>query len=130
MPTAMPRFLTLLMLAALLAGCATLGEKLPPPPTPEEIVQLSKDKFPAEDIIKRMEASRAVYRLPASELAKLREQGVPDQVIDYMQKTYIEAERYDEWRARYYGWPHYRGYVYGPYYGPYGWRGRRLFYWW
>jgi hypothetical protein len=109
-------------LAALLGACASFGPPLPPAPTTAEIVQMAKEGLAPEAIIKRIEASRAVYPLPASELAKLREQGVPDQVIDYLQRTYIEAVRFGEYlRARdayfLYGWPYYRGL--GPY--PYGW---------
>jgi hypothetical protein len=83
---------------------------------------------PADEIVKRMREARAVYRLPASALAKLHGRGVPDQVIDYMQRTYIAAERYDEYlRTRdvylWSGWPSYRGiYPYGywyPYWPPY-----------
>lgn len=82
---------------------------------------MSKDGQPAEAIIARMQESRAVYPLPASELAKLREQGVPDLVIDYMQQVYIDSVRYMEWsRARDAYFP------YGPY--PYSFRGR--YYWW
>ena len=86
-------------------------------------MQWSKENMPAEQIIQRMEASRAVYRLPASELAELRSRGVPDKVIDYMQQTYIAAERWDEYqRTRdqyfFYGWPGYPGfYPYGPFWG-------------
>lgn len=91
---------------------------------------MAKDGVAPEAIIKRMEASRAVYPLPASALAKLREQGVPDQVIDYMQRTYIDAVRFDEYlRARdayfLYGWPYYRGpdpYPYGWPFPYWGWR--------
>jgi hypothetical protein len=109
-------------LAALLGACASFGPPLPPAPTTAEIVQMAKDGVAPEAIIKRIEASRAVYPLPASELAKLREQGVPDQVINYMQRTYIDAVRFDEYlRARdayfLYGWPYSRG----PYPYPYGW---------
>ena len=75
----------------------------------------------AEAIIQRMRATLAVYPLSASELAKLRAQGVPDAVIDYMQETYVEAVRQQEWaRARggYYGYsayPWYRPYCWSPY---------------
>jgi hypothetical protein len=109
-----------LLLPVLLAGCAAVPQ-LPPPPTPGEIVQMAKDGQPAEAIIQRMRATLAVYPMSASELAKLRAQGVPDAVIDYMQETYVEAVRQQEWaRARggYYGYsayPWYRPYCWSPY---------------
>ena len=122
------RVAILVLIAGLAPGCATLGPPLPPPPTIDEIVRLSAAGVPADDIIKRMRDAQAVYRLPASELAKLHSQGVPDRVIDYMQRTYIEAERYDEYlRTRdlylWYGWPSYLGiYPYGYWYPYTGWR--------
>ncbi len=112
----------LLLIAGLAAACAAPGPPLPPPPTLDEIVRLSAAGVPADDIIQRMRAARAAYRLPASELARLHGEGVPDRVIDYMQRTYIEAERYDEYlRTRdlylWSGWPSYRGiYPYGSWY--------------
>jgi hypothetical protein len=90
----------LILLMGALAGCASV-EKVAPPPTVAEIVQMAKTGQSADAIILRIEESRGVYQLPASGLARLREQGVPDKVIDYMQQTYIEAVRYAEWaRAR------------------------------
>lgn len=109
----MPKRITVLIAITLfLTGCATLQSRRPPPPTLEEIVALAKEKVPAEDIIQRLEESRAVYTLSGSQLAKLREQGVPDAVLDYMHRAQIEQARYDEWlRARD------RYFFYGPYYG-------------
>jgi len=117
-----------LLCAALAAGCATPQPRLPPPPTPAEIVQMSKDGMTAAAIIDRIEALQGVYPLSASELAKLRDQGVPDPVIDYMQRTYVRAARYDEYLRMLnvysgYGWPGLGPYPYGwgyPY--PWGWR--------
>jgi hypothetical protein len=109
----------LVLAASVAAGCATPRAPLPPPPTVGEIVELGTAGVPAGDIIKRMRDARAVYRLPASALARLHGRGVPDQVIDYMQRTHIEAERYEEYlrtRDLYlgYGWPAYHGvYPYG-----------------
>lgn len=121
----MMRMLTVLLaVLALLGGCASMGASRPPAPTIEEIVQWSNEKMAAEAIIDRMKAARAVYRLSASELAELRSRGVPDKVIDYMQQTYIAAERWEEYlRTRdqyfFYGWPGYSSFYYpfGPYWG-------------
>jgi hypothetical protein len=83
--------------AALVAGCAS-PPPLPPPPTTAEIVQMAKEGASAEAIIQRIEALRGVYPLPASELARLRAEGVPDQVIDYMQRTFVNATWLDGWQ--------------------------------
>jgi hypothetical protein len=117
------RHLATLLLVAALSGCAGL-EPLPPPPTIAEIVQMAKSGQGEDAIIQRIQESRAVYQLPASELAKMREQGVPDKVIDYIQHTYIEAVRYSEWlRARdAYFYSPFAGPPFRPYFGrPYGW---------
>ncbi|HSS46619.1 MAG TPA: hypothetical protein VLL03_04290 [Burkholderiales bacterium] len=61
-------------------------------------MQMSRDGMPAETIVKQLRDSREVYRLSASQLVKLHDQGVADEVIDYMymQATYIQAERGEE----------------------------------
>ena len=118
-----------LFAAAFLAGCASLEPRLPPPPTTAEIVQMAKDGMTADAIIARIEAARGVYPLPASEFARLRAEGVPDRVIDSMQRTYVNAAWFDGYlRARddsaFWGWPSFRPGPF-PYWGPYpywGWR--------
>jgi hypothetical protein len=84
-----------------LSGCANLGANLmgeptKPPVTVPQIVLMSKEGVPADEIIEQMRESGTVYRLQASQLAQLKEQGVPDAVIDYMQQTYIDAVRRDQ----------------------------------
>ena len=98
------------------SGCAAFPP-LPPPVTQAEILQMAKDGMPATDIIARLRNSRRVYAYSASELAILHQQGVPDQVIDYIQSAYVEAVRRDEaQRAFMYG-----GYGWGPpFWGPRG----------
>lgn len=121
----MIRLFTLLLLAVCLTGCASWRTPLPPAPTVGEIVQWSNEKVAPEEIIERMRKARAVYRFSASELADLKSRGVSDKVIDYMQETYIAAERWEEYRhARdqyfFYGWPGYPGFYhpFGPYWAP------------
>jgi hypothetical protein len=107
--------ITVVFLGAILLGaCAGFG-KIPPAPTTVEIVQLAKDGVPAEEIIRRMEESRAVYRLSASELAELRAQGVPDKVINYMQQTYLAWVRDEEWYRARSAWPPHPGFYSYPY---------------
>ncbi len=81
----------LLCMLVMLGGCATPVRVAPL--TVDEIVTLSEAETPPEQIINHIRESRAVYRLPASELARLRDQGVTDEVIDAMQATYLEYER-------------------------------------
>jgi hypothetical protein len=102
----------------LLAGCGGVGADRPPPPSVDQIVALAKAGAPAADIIQRLRESGAVYALPASELARLREQGVPDPVIDYMQMTYLDAVRRDEayrqFQREMMYWPPYYRYPFPP----------------
>lgn len=84
-----------------LSGCANLGatlmgEPTKPPVTVPQIILMSKEGVPADEIMEKMRESGTVYRLQASQLAQLKEQGVPDAVIDYMQQTYIDAVRRDQ----------------------------------
>ncbi len=76
---------------------------------------MSKDGEAALDIIAEMKASLTTYRLKASQLADLRDQGVSDDVINYMQQTYTdsverraELENWDHWNMEegwWYGGP-------------------------
>jgi len=90
--------LTFLTCVTLLSGCATFGFKTPEPVTVSQVIQMSKEDVPPETIVKKMRDSGAVYRFTAAQLAELHDLGVADQVLDYMQQTYIEAERRDQSR--------------------------------
>jgi hypothetical protein len=129
------RTFTVLLIAGTLlltGGCASLGQPRPEPPTPEQVVQLSQAGKSAEDILKLMQDSAATYELSASQLADLRQRGVPDKVIDYMQETYLEQARREEAQRRsYYGPWGYWGPPHPYYYRPY-WYRRHYWdpYWW
>jgi hypothetical protein len=117
-----------------LGGCATASRPVVPQPvTVEQIVQMSKEKMPPDEIIRKMRNSGTVYRLRASQLARLRDEGVSDQVIDYMQHTYLAAVRRS---ARLEGWGYWYhatdGFWYGgvPFGWPYYWYWPDEFFWW
>ncbi len=67
-------------------------DKLLPPPVAalslDEIVQLSKQGMRAEEIIKKIQESKSQYVLTASQYLDLNKQGVPSQVLDYIQTAH------------------------------------------
>ena len=89
---------------SILAGCAFSASTPLLPVTVPQIVEMSKTGVPPEDIVQKMRDSGTVYRLGASQLAQLQEQGVPDVVLNYMQQTYLDAAREDQRRADYADW--------------------------
>lgn len=128
----------MVLLAALalwVGGCATSANRpvIPQPVTVEQIVKMSQEGMPPDEIIRKMRNSRTVYRLKASQLAKLRDEGVSDKVIDYMQHTYLAAvrrsARLEGWGFWYHG---HDGFWYGgvPFGWPYYWYWPDDFFWW
>lgn len=91
----------------LLSGCAAL--KRPDPVTVGQVIQMSKEGTPPETIVQAMRGSGGIYTLSAAQLAELHDLGVADSVLDYMQQTYIAAERREQSRA---DWD--TGYMWGP----------------
>jgi hypothetical protein len=83
-----------MMLSLLLGGfCVLAGCAASPPIRPAisvvEIVSMAEEGATPDAIIEKIQASRSVYRLRASELVRLKQQGVPDQVLDYMEQTHL-----------------------------------------
>lgn len=90
--------LIFLTCVTLLSGCAALGFKQPEPVTVGQVIEMSKEGVPAEAIVKKMRDSETVYRFTGAQLAKLHDLGIADEVLDYMQRTYIEEERLEQSR--------------------------------
>jgi hypothetical protein len=82
-----------LLCSVLLGGCAGMQRR--PPPSIDQIVEMARAGKPAEEIVRELQETRAVYPLTASQIVKLHEQGVPDAVLDYMQNAYAEGIRWD-----------------------------------
>jgi hypothetical protein len=86
-----------------LFGCVGLSAGCASPParqaiSVDEVVAMAGEGLPADAIIEKIQASRSVYPLPASRLLDLKQKGVPDQVLDYMEQTYLtEACRQAIW---------------------------------
>jgi hypothetical protein len=97
------RILTLSMSIALLGACAGL-EPGPPPLTSADIVQLSKSGEPPASIVDRLRESGTVLWLSASDIVKLRDAGVPNEVLDYLQAAQMaELRRRSQFDQMLYG---------------------------
>jgi hypothetical protein len=111
--------------ALCLPGCALTAARRPAPLTVPRIVEMSKAGLPAGEIVRAIRESGTVYRLSASQLVDLAKEGVPSDVLDHMQETYLEAVRrdaaYQEWRY----WTPYRDYWYGG--APFDWPCDRVY---
>jgi hypothetical protein len=88
-----PRLAAIFLGLALLNGCA--GPQRRPAPSVEQIVEMARAGKPAEEIVRELQQTHAVYPLSASQIVKLHEQGVPGTVLDYMQNAYAESIRRD-----------------------------------
>lgn len=97
-----------LVLAFLLAGCASI-EPGPPPLTREDVIRMSKAGEPPQAIIKALEDTRSVMMLSASEIVRLHQEGVSQEVLDHLQRVQMEEIRRREALAQMHAWPLYSG---------------------
>ncbi|BCX89669.1 hypothetical protein MIN45_P2042 [Methylomarinovum tepidoasis] len=102
----------LFIMVLLLAACTGTVQETPPPLTIPQIIALSRQGESASEIIARIRASHTLYRLLPNQIERLRREGVPEAVIDYIQRQYRQAvRRYPElndWES----WILYEGYWY------------------
>lgn len=106
--------------AVMLQSCVVYSPYAQQEVTIPDIVQMSKEGVSSKDIIKEIRHSHSIYTLKANQLAKLQNEGVQDSVINYMEKTHLDAvRRSQQWSDSYYGWPGGYGY-YGGFGWPYG----------
>ena len=92
------------------AGCATLEQAKPL--SGPDIVFLAKSGKTAPEIIEELRRTGTVLPLQASDILALHDAGVPNEVLDYLQRAQIDEIR---WRDRYsqnywYGPGYYRGF--------------------
>ncbi len=107
--------------AMLLQGCAVYYPNNMASVPVSDIIQKSQDGVSSKDIIKELRKSHSVYFLKADQLAKLRNEGVQDSVINYMENTHINAIRRNQrMQDSYYMGPGMYGYGYYGFGWPYG----------
>ena len=83
-----------------------------------DIIQMSKDSVSSKDIIGEIKQSHTAYFLRADQLVKLRDEGVQDSVLNYMEETKLRAAQQNQrYSDSYYGWPGVYGYYGGSGFG-------------
>ena len=103
---------TILVTLLIVSGCAAINAPERQPLTLDQVVAMAKEGKDAPAIIREIKESRTSYDVMASQYAKLSRDGVPDEVIDFMQRGQLRmAERqgrrqaYDDlWMSGRYGW--------------------------
>ena len=99
MNTPLLRFATLAVVALQIAGCATSEYRSVPAYnrySAEDIIAMARARETSTQIISKLQAANGFYPLRAGDLVRLHEQGVPLDVLDYMQDTYIRGVRREE----------------------------------
>jgi hypothetical protein len=109
----MKTLLFLCSIALLAIGCATTPRPLPL--TQGDIVSMTKLGLTDEDIMRRIDATRTVFRLSSEDVVRLRNEGVSDRVVNYMLDSYTRYALAEQRRMDYYDYDwHYRfGFYYG-----------------
>lgn len=108
-----------LVLVFVLAGCATAPR--PAPLNLADIISMTKAGMTDQEIIRRIDDTRSVFRLSSDDVLRLRQEGVSNGVVTYILDTYIryamaeqrrrDAAYEDDFYFRYgfyYGHPWYR----------------------
>jgi hypothetical protein len=127
-----PSLSAALAAAALLASCAAPSAYQPDPLTEVEIIQMARNGMSADAIIDSIRSSGTVYILDTRDVVRLHQAGVPDPVIDYMQKTRMwDLENRARTQPYHHHHPHHlHPYCHDPYcHGPH-WHAGFGWYWW
>ena len=113
------------IIVLMLAGCSafvTINERAM---SLEDVINLSKVKLDSEVIIRQIEVTRSKFELTSDEIVMLKNEGVDDDVIEYMIETEFIPEKFtwDYGYSPYNYWYYHYNYAYYPmydyYYNPY-----------
>ena len=106
-------YVAVIFLGLVLSGCAGMQRRSPP--SIDQLVEMANAGKPADEIVRELQETHAVYPLTASQIIGLHDRGVPDAVLDYMQNVYAESIRWNaslQYQGTYW-WPN-CFYCYGP----------------
>ncbi len=99
------RRLELLVGLLVLCGCHSLPHR--PMITLDEIVRMSQAGNAPNEIVAKLEQHQVQLEFTGSQLAKLKAQGVPDEVLDYLLNAYAHRIRSQvRWEVEPVWWQH------------------------
>ena len=87
------------LLVLLVMGCATHKPAPPPPLTQADVISMVKMSVPDDEIMRRIDETRTVFRLSSEDVIRLRNEGLSDRLVSFMLDTYARAVA-DEKRRR------------------------------
>ena len=82
-------YVTLLLLFVM--GCATHKPAPPPPLTQSDVISMVKVSVPDDEIMRRIDETRSVFRLSSEDVVRLRNEGLSDRLVSFMLDTYARA---------------------------------------
>jgi hypothetical protein len=101
--TLLTSFLFVIPLAIVFLGsCASVKSNEVSKVTVPQIIEMAKAGASDQEILNEIQQSKTVYKLNGNQYARLRQAGVSNNVINYMQETYTNAiqngqDRDEDW---------------------------------
>jgi hypothetical protein len=78
-------------LFVLLLGCATRKPAPPPPLAQADVISMVKMGVADDEIMRRIDETRTVFRLSSEDVVRLRDEGLSDRLVSFMLDTYARA---------------------------------------
>jgi hypothetical protein len=98
----MKRIVWFLLLAGLTVGCESARRARVPPLTQADVIALVQAGETDEAIMRRIDSTGTVFQLSADDIVRLRQAGVSDRLVTYMNDTKVRAAVEQERRRSYY----------------------------
>jgi len=109
------------MILCIISGCSSLMVYNERAISLDDVINLSKAKVSSDAIIGHIDATHSRFKLSSDDIVRLKNEGVADDVIEYMIETDMTPERYrrDYSYSPYDYWEHYFNSYYYPIYDYY-----------
>jgi hypothetical protein len=89
-------FIALLVLLAM--GCTSHKPAPPPPLTQADVISMVKMGVVDDEIMRRIDETRSVFRLSSEDVVRLRNEGLSDRLVSFMLDTYARAAAAEQHR--------------------------------